>query len=211
MRKTKKILAFLMAVITIVASGTFTASARNFVVIDADTSAVVVEIIDVNAIIVRLPNGDEALVRLIGIADNGSDTAIRFLTNEIMGTTVFLARDHLVPRVGRWNYMYVSRQGRSINALLLVSGHARINEDHRNANQFSSFVTNQTAAIAGGLGIWTQGAVNVIIPTTASININTAGASQMTQNLDISTQLANAIISHRNQTVFQHINDLKFV
>jgi len=212
MGRAKRIIAFLMVFFAVVAANTFTVSARNFVFIDFNTSATVIEIVDVNAIIVRLPNGDEALVRMIGIADGGSDRAIEFLAAEIMGSIVFLAGDPLIQRSGRWNYMYVSRHGRSINSLLLVSGYARVNENHRNANQFASFVNSQTAALAAGLGIWTYGTLNIPLPPAiVRTNINTATSAQMAQNLDISSTLASNIANHRNNSTFRHINDLAFI
>ena len=171
----------------------------------------VIEIIDINAIRVRTDRGD-ALVRLIGIHHGGTLEGINFLTREIMGNYVHVVRDPLFPNVGRWNYLYVMHVERFINGELILTGFGRLNDAHSRAAQFENIRDGQFIARDAGLGMWAQEhRMPTITQHGGRININTADAAQIMSHLGATQYLANNIIHFRNISVFQTINDVKFV
>ena len=208
MRKRLILLAALMFIVSLVP---ISATADEFITLENATTAQVVEIIDVNAIRVRTAVGD-GLVRLIGIHDRGTPEAISFLSREIMGQQVILHRDAAFPNVGRWNYMYVSIGPRNINGELILSGYVRLNEGHSRASLYDQIRSGQTIARDAGLGMWVaevrQPQINYF---GVRVNINTATSAEIVQHLEASQAMANAIVNHRSNIVFQHVNDVAFV
>ena len=171
----------------------------------------VIEIIDINAIRVRTNRGD-ALVRLIGIHHGGTPEGINFLTREIMGSYVHVVRDAAFPNVGRWNYMYVMQVERFINGELILTGYGRLNEAHSRATQFENIQAGQAIARDAGLGMWAQEHRTPIITQYGErININTATAAQIVAQLGATQAVADSIVNFRTFTVFQTVNDVKFV
>ena len=187
------------------------------VIIPDTTVALVVEVIDINAIRVELPNGDQGLVRLIGIAPGGTPEAIRHLSRMIMGDYVVLMRDDNVPNRGRWNYMYVyhgwQQDFQLVNARMVLSGYARMHEGHDISQFNENFAQVENIARSVGLGMWGPDLVPVIgrLDPGRRININTATAEILVYLLDIPAALADAMVAARQFTVFQHTDDAKFV
>lgn len=199
--------ALFLLFITIVSPLTF---ANDFV--DSHTQATVIEVIDVNAIRVMLNNGRSALVRLIGIAPNGSPNAAAFLSTRIMGQEVILTRDNAFDNSGRWNYMYVFHNDEMINAHMVLSGFARLNEAHAHAAYFLNMQSGQSIARSVGLGMFAaEFRPDITRYGGSTININTATAAEIIEFLQASPQLASAIVAARTYTVFQNVNDVKFV
>ena len=193
-------------------------ASRDFIVLQNGTRGQVVEVIDVNAIRVRTSAGD-GLVRLIGVHSNGTSSAIDFLSREIMGTNVVLMRDAAFANSGRWNYMYVVLEhpagARFINGELVLSGHGRLNEAHSRAEHFEQIRLGQTIARDAGLGMWGNELSEPLITyARLRINMNTATAAEMVAHFELTgadVAIATAIVNFRNSTVFQHVNDIKFV
>ena len=186
-------------------------TARGFVSLPNGVVAQVVEIIDINAIRVRVGE-DEALVRLIGLHPNGTDAAINFISREIMGANVTLIRDAAFPDSGRWNYMYVAMGDRFINGELVLGGFGRLNEGHARASQFEQISMGQSIAREAGLGMWGEELRDLIITyDDVAININTATAAQLIDHLDTTPLIANSIVLFRNTAVFQQVRDVAFV
>jgi len=186
--------------------------ARDFVRIPTPTTGIVTEILDVNAISVRLGNGDEALVRLIGISPGGSENALAFLTGQILGEMVFMSREGILIDRGRWNYMHVSLGGQNISTILLAGGYAVLYEPHSRIMIWPALTAAQDAARSNNLGIWAEGLMPIApIHFGVRLNINTATVAQIVAQLELPWPLAQAIVTHRNTAVFQHVNDLVFV
>ena len=207
-RRSALLLAILMFIATLAVSDIV---ASPYISLQSGDQVQVIEIIDINAIRVRTPRGD-ALVRLIGIHHGGTREGINFLAREIMGNYVHVVRDPLFPNVGRWNYMYVMQVERFINGELILTGFGRLNEGHSRASQFENIQRGQAIARDAGLGQW---ASELREPTITQygdrININTADAVQIVANFGLEQALADSIVAFRSNTVFQTINDVKFV
>jgi len=194
------------------------AANRDFIFLQNGARGQVVEVIDVNAVRVRTSAGD-GLVRLIGVHPNGTPAAIDFLSREIMGTNVVLVRDTAFANSGRWNYMYVVLEhpggARFINGELVLSGHGRLNEAHSHAEQFEQIRLGQSIAREAGLGMWGHELSEPLIRyARLRINMNTATAAEIVAHFELTgadTAIAAAIVNFRHSTVFQHVNDIKFV
>ena len=189
----------------------FQITASPYISLQSGDQVQVIEIIDINAIRVRTPRGD-ALVRLIGIHHGGTAEGINFLTREIMGSNVHVVRDPLFPDVGRWNYLYVMQTERFINGELILTGFGRLNNEHSHAAQFENIQAGQIIARDAGLGQWAQEhRMPTITQYGERININTATANQIVAHLGATTAMANSIVAFRTFTVFQSVEDVKFV
>ena len=212
MRKRALLLAIIMFITALVPWQAGAAQNREFVNLTPPAvQARVVEIIDVNAIRVRTPIGD-ALVRLIGIHPNGTTEAINYLSREIMGNNVILVRDELFPNVGRWNYMYVIHGDRFINGELVLTGFGHLNANHGQAAQFEQIEAGQAIARMAGLGMWAYELRTPIINHHRDrININTATPFQIADRLGVTPIFATNLATFRVQSVFQHIDHVKFV
>jgi len=202
------LLAILMFIVSLVPAQL---AASGYISLQNGDQVQVIEIIDINALRVRTPRGD-ALVRLIGIHHGGTAEGINFLTREIMGNYVHVVRDPFFPNVGRWNYMYVMHAERFINGELILTGFGRLNIDHSRAEQFENIQAGQIIARDAGLGQWaSEHRMPTITQYGERININTASAAQIVAHLGASQALADSIVNFRTFTVFQTVNDVKFV
>ncbi|MCL2349871.1 MAG: helix-hairpin-helix domain-containing protein [Defluviitaleaceae bacterium] len=199
---------FILSVLTPVA-----VHGQPYGVIPQESIARVVRIIDVNAIEVEMAHsGERALVRLIGVLSNGSAEGIAYLSREIMGAYVSLMRDPGFANVARWNYAYVSFQGRFINAEIVQSGFARHNDAHRRATNFAAIQTGEAAAQIVGLGYWANETRQPQIARyNERININTASQFQIVEHFETTWTMAQNITSFRMSAPLQHITDVKFV
>ncbi|MDR2168336.1 MAG: helix-hairpin-helix domain-containing protein [Clostridiales bacterium] len=192
-----------------------TISAQPFIDIREATSARVLQIIDVNAILVQTDEG-QALVRLLGVSPGGSRAGINYLSREINGRYVSLATDPLLTgslsEPGRWNYMYVYFEGRLINSEIVLSGYAKPNENHSEALLFDTIRQAGGIADTTGLGLWAnEGRHPHIVRYLERINVNTASELQIQLHTGASFALARSIVTFRANAPFQQISDLKFV
>jgi competence ComEA-like helix-hairpin-helix protein len=187
------------------------AYAGPFIEIPDGTIALVVRIIDVNAVSVRTNEG-EALVRLIGISPGGDQAAIHYLQREIGGRYVVLTTDPLITHDGRWNYMYIHLGNRLLNREIVLSGYGMLNENHHRARFFEQIRGAAGIAHEEGLGLWAnEGRAPHIVRELERLNVNTATSWQIQQRTGAAPALANAIVSFRNAAPFQQISDLVFV
>jgi len=208
MKKTALMLAVIMLFTAIMPMQTH---AATLITLPSNTTARVIEIIDVNAIRVRTSEGD-ALVRLIGIHPRGSLEARNFLAREIMGNYVTLQRDLNIPDTDRWNNMYVVFGNRLINSELILTGYGRLNEAHSAAQHFNQIQQGHVIARDAGLGVWAADLDPYNITRLGErLNINTATAHQFMHYFGATEAQAASILNFRTQAVFQHINDIKFV
>ena len=212
MKKLTKLLSLVLVVVFVFSSVHI---AQPFIELPDQSFARVVQVIDVNSIRVRNQDGEEALVRLIGVSPAGSQGGIAFLQREIAGRNVFLTSDpgFETHQDSRWNYRYVHMDaGRHINAELVLSGLAVINEHHIHAELIDEISGSQGTAQRFGLGIWAN---EMRQPHTLRyanrLNINTATALQITQRTGASALLATNIVNFRTTAVYQQLSDLKFV
>ena len=179
------------------------------IISDGDT-AVVEEVIDINAIRVRLPNGSNAFVRLIGVEPNGSPSSIEFLRSLIMGNSVTLFREPTISNSGRWNYAYVFRFQTLINAEIIRSGQGRANAAHSTALLFSTITEGQNIARSFGVGLWASELRPGISIFGDRININTVPTHILVNELGLTAAQASAIDGFRSNSVFRNVNDVKF-
>ncbi|MCL2168672.1 MAG: helix-hairpin-helix domain-containing protein [Defluviitaleaceae bacterium] len=216
MKKFGRFLSVMLSLVFIL--GVLPAVASPFVELPTPEIARVTQVIDVNSIRVVDGSGQEALVRLIGVSPSGSRQGIDFLRREIGGRYVFLMADEefnesLQPAgSGRWNYMYVFVETRFINAELVLSGYAMLNENHRHAELFDDIRGAAGVAQQVGLGLWANESRQPhIVRYMERININTATAAQIIAHTDAPAALAHQIVIFRASVPFQQISDLKFV
>lgn len=201
-----------MTVLMFVASLPISVSAQSFIALPLATTGRVIDVIDVDSIVVQTAEG-QALVRLIGVSPNGSANSVAFLANQIMGHTVSLTSDpNMGTDMNRWNTRYVILGSRNINIEIVLAGYATINEAHSHASLFGQFQTAQSTSQIAGLGDWANDLNRPhMIRASDRININTASAVLMREQLDIPVALSNAIVAHRNTAPYQHLSDLSFV
>ena len=213
MKKLTRGLTLFLAMIMLVGLLPVPANASSYITLPPSTSATVVRVVDVNAIVVRTANG-EALVRLIGVMPGGSQQAVNHLAGQIVGRNVILNSDPNLPIQphGRWNYMYVHLDGRFINREIVEMGFALFNDAHYFTMYFEQMEEAEYIAGLVGLGFW---ATDMRQPTLLRhqdrININTATQWQIYNRLDVDMVLAQAIVSYRNTHPIRHVNDLVFV
>ncbi len=202
--------------------------AKN-VVINGSASASVIRIIDGDAIEVKLTqNGDTALIKLIGVDAQGYDDAVNFLTNYLLGQTVVVSTDSSVTSpVGIWNNMYVTLNGENVNKVLIEKGYGVTNPSYITATQYNDYLTAQRIAKTGNIGIWENGVRENGTTTNFGnitytgklayknkhvVNINTASADIIKEGLNnVTSGLANAIVSYREKNPFNTIEEIKFV
>ncbi|MCL2620137.1 MAG: helix-hairpin-helix domain-containing protein [Defluviitaleaceae bacterium] len=214
MRKlTKGMVVFLAMLMVLAVLPAQTTSAQAYITLPASTGATVVSIVDVNAMVVRTTNG-EALVRLIGVMPGGSQEAVNYLTQQLVGRNVILNSDPSLPiqPSNRWNYMYVHFDGRFINREVIEMGFALFNNAHYFTDYFSQMEDAEYIAGVSGMGFW---ATDMREPTLLRhhdrININTATQFQIANRLDIDMQLAQAIVAFRSTHPIRQASDLVFV
>lgn len=225
MRKTAKLLSIILIFAFVLNLCPFAVSAENYVAITENTTAaMVVQIIDGDAVKVVLKNGDVALVKLLGISSQGYNNAAEYLTDKILGTNVTLVKDSSVRTpVGIWNYMYVIYAGLNISSDLVSKGYASVDASQAGSSFYSNLTNAQTASKASGMGLWGEGAnaestVSSYLGTTRStllagkVNINTATVSQLKEKLNnISNSQAEKIVKYRSNNAFNSIEEFVFV
>ncbi|GHV41742.1 hypothetical protein FACS189490_09240 [Clostridia bacterium] len=183
MKKTVALLAMMLLLSSVPNTG-----AAKFSYINADTYATVVEVLDANALKVRLwGDGAEVLVKIIGIAET-DDAAFTYLSNQVAGTLVWLEIDPKIKTVtGVWNNVRV------------IKGDVDIAAQVANANL-------PDLSPAGADDNYVE-----------RININTANYVQLSQFLGIAPQLAYNITRYRGEAgsvtgnPFSDVYELKFV
>ena len=216
-RLAKFLSAFLVMIFAFSALQVQELAAQPYVELPSNIIVRVEQIIDVNAILVRDQQGQEALVRLIGVSPSSTTGGMNFLQREIAGQYVHLVRDtgplglSFETGPGRWNYMYVYYFTRLINAELVLSGYARLNDNHSRALLFDEIRGAQTTAARFGLGLWANEQRHHTLRHHDRINVNMASATQISQHTGAPLALSQAIVNHRNAAVIQQISDLKFV
>ncbi len=212
----------------IISSSCVSFAAKN-VIIRGSASASVIRIIDGDAIEVRmLQSNDTALVKLIGVDAQGYDGAVEFLTDYLLGQTVIVSPDsNITTPVGIWNNMYVTLNGENVNKILVEKGYGVTNPSYMPASEYNEYLTAQRVAKVGNIGIWENGVrENGTTNTYGNItytgklayknkhivNINTATAEMLTQNLNnITGAVANAIVTYREKNPFNTVSEIKFV
>ncbi len=215
---------------SLVFSSIFSVGAANKnVIINGSASAVVTKIIDGDSIEVKLAvSGDTAMVKLIGVDAQGFDDAVKFLTEYLLGQTVVVSPDNgIITPVGIWNNMYVTLNGENVNKVLIEKGYGITNPSYMPASQYNEYLTVQRTAKAGNIGIWENGVRENGTTTNFGnitytgklayknkhvVNINTASAETLREGLNNMTSgVANAIVSYREKNPFNTIDEIKFV
>ncbi len=218
---------FIMTV-SLICSPNMAMAGKN-AIINGSAAATVTRIIDGDAIEVKLLNNDDtALVKLIGVDAQGFDDAVSFLTGYLLGQTVVVSPDNSITTpVGIWNNMYVTLNGENVNKILIEKGYGVTNPSYMPASQYNEYLTVQRTAKIGNIGIWENGVRENGTTTTFgnitytgklayknkhTVNINTASAETLVGALtDVSSGIANAIVSYRTKNPFNTIDEIKFV
>ena len=201
---------FAMVLVFVVLLAFVPSNAYAFANVTDGSQAVVEEVLDINAIRVRLFNGQEAFVRLIGIEASREPNAIEFLRSRIQGQWVQLFTDPTMPNSGRWNYAYVIMGGRHINAEIILGGHGRVNTAHSFALRYHEILNGQNLARGFGVGVWAGDNQFGQIFFGDRVNINTASLHTLLNTLGLTHQQAQAIDSFRQNAVFRTVDDFKF-
>lgn len=189
-------------------------------ILDSSSYATVVDIIDGDAIKVKLNNGETAYVKLAGINANGYDSSYTYLMQKILGATVLLVNENSATS-NKWNYMLVYYNGTNINQDLIEKGYAIIDNTQNKTSINNSLVSAQSNATAYGNGVWAYnsktastltGQTSTALYTGNKVNINTATESQLKNYLNnITDKLASEIVAYRSKNPFSNITELKFV
>jgi DNA uptake protein ComE-like DNA-binding protein len=210
----KKYIALMFSLLMALSSVTVNLSA-NYVQLTGVARGVVTAVFDGNAIEVRLDNGNMALVRLLGVETHGSDEAYKWLTNEILGSTVRLERDPAITDTNRWNRMYVFRDSDFINLKILQNGLGRIvSADLPVLSRRQEFVSAENFARSAGAGIWysTPPSLLPAVINYDRVNINTVTTTYLMDNFEnMEWMMAQRIVSYRLSNPYKTIYDIKFV
>ncbi len=230
MKKFKKFLfAALSAAAIFSCANVTTVFAENYVILsDDNVSAKVIQIIDGDAIKVRLLDTNEtALIKIIGVNSMGYDASVKYLTDKILGAVVTLAKDSNINIVsGSWNYRYVIFNGVNISNELVAKGYAALDTSQSNGSLYSYLTDRERAARSSQTELWGAGvnSSNTIAGNGFSvnrgssglaadkININTASVYQLKSSLDgVGDNLAQNIVKYRGTNPFNDKYEIMFV
>lgn len=226
----KRLISILITMLIITGTLSLSCSAGQYVQITGTKTAVVTDIVDGDAIEVRLQDTNElAMVKLVGITCQGYDKAREYLTSRLKGALVILSPDSSLSGYdGMWNYMYVTYNGVNINQEMVEKGYAVADTSQSNASLYNSMVEIQRDTRNKNLQIWnygvnssstvggvTSGSNGNILnsyATDSAININTAEATTLHSRMSgVSVGLANNIVDYRKKNPFNDIKEIKFV
>ena len=210
----KKLLAVFLSILFV--STTFsTVSANQFARITHTTIAQVINVIDGDSMRVRnIHTGEIALVRLLCVDATGRDDAFNYLTARLTGKRVTLETDSYVNQfTDRWNLVYVTYNGQSVNADMLANGYGVLNESHRSASRYRQFARNQDDARENEVGRWAPEEPEGMHAYSGNgVNINTATAEQLQNILNgVNATTARNIVRFREKNPFRRVGDIKFV
>ncbi len=206
---------FLALVITL--SIFFTVSLNNifassmYGTLENGESVFVEKVIEGNAFLVS-KDGQEFLVKLIGIDTEGYDATIEILESFILSKEVtFNVSPNGYDLDDRWNYGTLRYLNTDIGSFILESGLGKVDlQSIDNTHLEHNYVNDQQFAQDRGYYIWEDELDDVYFVVDA-ININTASISQLQDDLDISNTLAKAIYYYKEENPINNHLELKFV
>jgi len=209
----KKIISVWLAVILLLAAAMPVAAAESFAVLTGSTAARVEEVIDGDAMRIRLSDGRAALVKLIGVDTMGSTAAHEYLVSQALGADLIVVPDANVPGDGRWTVVYAYRGNETLNGRILQNGLGKLNESHVKASQYQLLSAKQDAARAAQIGIWAESSqAGITVVGRTQVNINTATSAQLQRYLvGVTSTLAAAMIAYRDKNPFTTVDEVKFV
>lgn len=165
--------------------------------------------------------GEYYLVRMMGVDANAYDQAYQYTYNRLMGKKVeLILHNSTIHKEGRWNYCYVMENNELVNSKIIELGYATADKSLPSGSySYENYVNIENDAQNNNVGIWQdEGLYSSYNQVTSniyysqnSININTASKDQLTDLYDVSSSLANNIISHRSDNPFNTVSDIKFV
>jgi RNA-binding protein len=209
--KNKAIQAFMLMLVMLFSMLHFSVDTNaSFVAVEPAATGRVVEIISGDSIMVSV-NGRDALIRLLGIDANDNNLAFEYLQKRILGQTVVLHYDSNFPRnTLRWNNMYVYLRGEQINMSMLEAGVAKLNASHTNIELYGRLMSAEDNAQDLFIGVWRRDERYNYY--SDRININLANEWTLVNRLvNVSPELADAIIQYRRHNPFSTIEEIKFV
>ncbi|MCL2399714.1 MAG: helix-hairpin-helix domain-containing protein [Defluviitaleaceae bacterium] len=224
----KRVLSILMAMLFLLYP-VETVDASTYVRLAENTQAVVLQVIDGEALRVQLSGTNQvALVRLAGIDTQGNREAHDFISGALLGRTVDLQISlfnlHNDRFDDRWTAVYVTHGNTMYNRALVQRGLAWVDAAYQGHWIYGTLITDANRARNTRLGIWAQdgfGAQHTARHTARRrrtggvwderVNINTATATQINRVLyDVRSGTGNAIVRHRNNSPFQNVGEVKF-
>jgi micrococcal nuclease len=150
------------------------------------TKATVIRVIDGDTIEVRLEDGSEERVRMIGVDTPESTTrlepfgreASNFTKSELSGKTIYLEKDvtdrDRFDRLLRYVWLEIPTissgqeiQVKMFNAILLLKGYAQVATFPPNVKYVDYFTEYQAKARESGAGLWGNGAAEPELETEA--------------------------------------------
>ncbi len=191
-------------------------------IVQANTSAKVLKVIDGDTIKVELPTKDTAYVKLKGIDAKGFDESYNYLTETLLGQDVTLVKDRVSYKNGKYNYMIVYCNGININNELVKNGYAVIDNTQDRGSTHKTLLDLEEEAKQKGFGMWrfkndTYSSITGVniengIKTDNRVNINTATRYQLENLLKgVSSSLSREIVKYREKNPFSNIQEIKFV
>ena len=201
------------------------AAASQYMPLLSDTRAVVLQVIDGDALRVQpVGTNQVALVHLAGITAQGRRDSREFMTGALLGRTVELL---LSTTTGsrfddRWTPVYLSHNGVVYNRSLVQRGLAVVDTEYQGGWMQSVLEDDVSRAQEARLGRWEDtGFRTTHAPRMwrggfgffreERVNINTATAAQINRVLDTPAFVGRDIVSFRHHSPFQNVGDVKFV
>ena len=190
-----------------------------------DTYAVVLQVVDGEALIVRpVGTNEQALVRLAGITTQGRRDAQNFMINSVLGRTVELRLSDAPQSTrysSRWTAVYLVHGDVLYNRALLQRGLAILDPEYEGNFLHDLLVTDASLAQNIGLGRWEDtGFRTQFIPPvhgrrgpfwSERVNINTASATQIENILYTSRFGTGAeLVRFRSQAPFRTVYEAVF-
>ena len=223
----KKVIGFLLIMLFLIYPAQYVAANMPanmpYVRLTGDARAVVVQVIDGDALSVRLEGTNRlTLVRLAGITTMGRRDARDFMAGAVLGRTVDLlvsAADTPNERFdSRWTPVYLTFNNVVYNRALVQRGLAVIDPAYEGHWMYAALLSDTNIASTAQLGVWAdEGFRTMQMPrrrvTGAGrwderININTATSSQM--NRVLFSGAGSDIVRFRNHSPFQNVGEVKF-
>jgi competence ComEA-like helix-hairpin-helix protein len=214
----RKISFLLTALLMLTAVMPTRVAANDYVRLTRDTTALVVRVIDGDALLVRVSNS-EALVRLAGVDAMGRDDALEYMNGALLGRVVELTLDPLSSRwPGRWTPVYLTYNRVQYNRALVMRGLARADASYAGYSLYLTLAADESWARARRFGMWavdapyTPAASPTPAPAGERVNINTATSARITRLFSgIEYGAAGgAVVRLRAERPYQSVDDLKY-
>jgi DNA uptake protein ComE-like DNA-binding protein len=217
----KKAIAFFVSVLCCIGcigvAAFQTINANQPAVLTSTVTGRVVEVIDADALAVRLTDGRIMYVRLLGVDASTRHGGLRFMQDSVFGKNVSVVPDYTgsAPQMtGRYNYAYVfiGSNREMLNRTLIRYGFAEADTRYRGISNYNTLASSQSEARSIRAGIWGEGEHGVFL-SNERINLNTASSRILEENMsqDTPDTVIMHIVNHRQRAPFKSVSELKFV